>query len=401
MRWDKLAIGDFCRTGSGGTPSRKKASRYFGGNIPWVKSGELREGVITETEETITQLAVIESSAKFIPKGALLVAMYGATIGRVAKLGIDATSNQAVCHILPDESLADMQYMFHVLQAQVPHWLGKGVGGAQPNISQEIIKNTVIPLPPLEEQRRIAAILDKGESVRTLFAKREKTFLAVEESLFAALNEGDNGGLAGRTYLLSDVFWFQEGPGVRNWQFTASGVKLLNVGNITTDGRVDLQRSDRHISEDEAYGRYSHFLVDQGDLLMPSSGIPIDEDGLLRTRSAFASCTHLPLCMNTSTIRFKPKMTGASLIFLQGWLQSCEFRAQITKLVTGSAQKNFVPSHLKQLRITLPESSAQLKFEERLAKIRMLRVSLSPSTDGIEGLISSLAHRAFTRGVLE
>jgi type I restriction enzyme S subunit len=263
------------------------------------------------------------------------------------------------------------------------------------------LKRFPVPLPPLEEQRRIAAILDKGESVRTLFAKREKTFLAVEESLFAALNEGDNGGLAGRTYLLSDVFWFQEGPGVRNWQFTASGVKLLNVGNITTDGRVDLQRSDRHISEDEAFGRYSHFLVDQGDLLMPSSGIPIDEDGLLRPRSAFASCTHLPLCMNTSTIRFKPKMTGASLIFLQGWLQSREFRAQITKLVTGSAQKNFGPSHLTQLRITLPESSAQLKFEERLAKIRMLRVSLSPSTDGIEGLISSLAHRAFTRGVLE
>ena len=172
MNWDMLAIGDFCRTGSGGTPSRKKADRYFGGNIPWVKSGELREGVITKTEETITQLAVIESSAKFIPKGALLVAMYGATIGRVAKLGIDATSNQAVCHILPDESLADMQYMFYALQAQVPQWLGKGVGGAQPNISQEIIKNTVLPLPPLEEQRRIAAILDKRHSLAEMVRRR-------------------------------------------------------------------------------------------------------------------------------------------------------------------------------------------------------------------------------------
>ena len=144
-----------------------------------------------------------------------------------------------------------------------------------------------LPLPPLEEQRRIAAILDKGEAIKALFAKRERAFLAVDESLFAALHESDNMDLAGRTYSLSDVFWFQEGPGVRNWQFTASGVKLLNVGNITIDGRVDLRRSERHVSEDEAFGRYSHFLVEEGDLLMPSSGIPIEEDGLLRTRSAF------------------------------------------------------------------------------------------------------------------
>jgi type I restriction enzyme S subunit len=187
MSWDMLAIGDFCRTGSGGTPSRKKASRYFGGNIPWVKSGELREGVITETEETITELAVIESSAKFIPKGALLVAMYGATIGRVAKLGINATSNQAVCHILPDESLADMQYMFYALQAQVPHWLGKGVGGAQPNISQEIIKNTVLPLPPLEEQRRIAAILDKAHRITLLQKDAKNAIELLPKSLFLSL----------------------------------------------------------------------------------------------------------------------------------------------------------------------------------------------------------------------
>ena len=193
-----------------------------------------------------------------------------------------------------------------------------GVGGSLLRARPKYVAKIKIPLPPLEEQRRIAAILDKGESIKALFAKREKTFLSVEESLFAALHEGDNRGLTGRTYSLSDVFWFQEGPGVRNWQFTSSGVKLLNVGNITKDGKVDLLRSERHISEDEAFGRYNHFLVDEGDLLMPSSGIPIEEDGLLRTRSAFARSSDLPLCMNTSTIRFKPKMERASLLFLQG-----------------------------------------------------------------------------------
>ena len=185
---------------------------------------------------------------------------------------------------------------------------------------------------------------------------------------------------------------------MRNWQFTTSGVKLLNVGNITIDGRVDLRRSERHISEDEAFGRYSHFLVEEGDLLMPSSGIPIDEDGLLRTRSAFAASSDLPLCMNTSTIRFKPKMEGASLLFLQGWLQSREFRTQITKLVTGSAQKNFGPSHLKQLSITLPHPSLQGDFEKRLMRIRELRHSLNPSASNLVALMASLGNLAFNGG---
>jgi type I restriction enzyme, S subunit len=143
-----MAIGEFCQTGSGGTPSRKQLERYYGGNIPWVKSGELREGTILETEETITDVALKETSAKLIPANALLVAMYGATIGRVAVLGIEASSNQAVCHIIPDDKVADRRYLFYALRQNVPVWLNRGVGGAQPNISQQIIRTTSIPLPP-------------------------------------------------------------------------------------------------------------------------------------------------------------------------------------------------------------------------------------------------------------
>jgi len=82
-------ISDFCETGSGTTPSRQKAERYYGGKIPWVKSGELREGEITKTEEMITTEALNETSLKLVPAGALLVAMYGATVGRVGQLGIE------------------------------------------------------------------------------------------------------------------------------------------------------------------------------------------------------------------------------------------------------------------------------------------------------------------------
>jgi type I restriction enzyme S subunit len=84
MKYPSLPISSFCSTGSGGTPSRANVGDYYGGTIPWVKSGELREDVILDTEEKITDLAIKESSAKLVPKGALLIAMYGATIGRIA-----------------------------------------------------------------------------------------------------------------------------------------------------------------------------------------------------------------------------------------------------------------------------------------------------------------------------
>jgi type I restriction enzyme S subunit len=172
---------------------------------------------------------------------------------------------------------------------------------------------------------------------------------------------------------LSDAFWFQEGPGVRNTQFRNEGIKLLNVANVTKDGEIDLSKTDRHIDTQEAYGKYRHFLVDAGDLAIASSGISIDVDGLLRTRGAFVEQEHLPLCMNTSTIRFKAIKGKSDLRYLKHWLQSTEFRTQITRLVTGSAQKNFGPTHLKQIWIGLPPLPEQRRIAAILDQADALR----------------------------
>lgn len=170
----------------------------------------------------------------------------------------------------------------------------------------------------------------------------------------------------------SETFWFQEGPGVRKWQFTNSGIKLLNVGNIEKQGTLNLEKTDRHLSEEEISQKYSHFLVDEGDLVIASSGISFDYDGLLRTRGAFIEKHHLPLCLNTSTIRFKAIDGISDLYFLRFWLNSHEFRSQITKLVTGSAQQNFGPSHLKSLKITLPSLEEQKRIAEILDRASSL-----------------------------
>jgi len=177
-----LKISSFCETGSGGTPSRQKQEKYYRGGVPWVKSGELRESIIYGTEESVTDEAIRETNVKIVPEGALLVAMYGATIGRVAILGVPAATNQAICSIIPDNKIADTKYLFHCLVAHKNQFLMRGAGGAQPNITQSIIRDTEIPLPLMAEQKRIAAILDKADAIRR---KRQAAIKLAEDFLHA------------------------------------------------------------------------------------------------------------------------------------------------------------------------------------------------------------------------
>jgi type I restriction enzyme S subunit len=158
-KWAYARLGDICKTTSGGTPSRKNSS-YFLGNIPWLKSGELENNIIINTEESITEEALNNSSAKIIPDGTLLLALYGATVGRLGILGIDAAINQAICAIFTSEKL-DNKYLFWYLFSYRNELLNDRVGGAQPNISQQIVNDIIIPLPPLAEQHRIVAKIEE------------------------------------------------------------------------------------------------------------------------------------------------------------------------------------------------------------------------------------------------
>jgi len=266
MTWITKPIGAFCRTGSGGTPSRQQESRFYGGSIPWVKSGELKESIVFETEETITEAALAESSAKIIPPGALLVAMYGATVGRIAILGIEAASNQAVCHIVPNESAADQRYLFYALRTQIPRWLEQRVGGAQPNISQQIIRDTQIPLPPLEEQRRIAAILDKADAVRR---KRQQAIALTEELLRSAFLEmfGDpvtNPKGWNSVNLRSQIAELRYGTSVKCDDIKANAaLPILRIPNIVGE---QISWNDLKYAELEAK-EVTKLLLKPGDLL--------------------------------------------------------------------------------------------------------------------------------------
>ena len=165
--WEKEKLGKIFFTTSGGTPSRKNG-KYYNGNIPWVKSGELGKGFIFDTEEKITEDAIKYSSAKIFPKGTLLIALYGATIGKLAFLGIEASTNQAICGIFENENI-NSRFLYNYLLFRRPKLISQGAGGAQPNISQTILKDLDLPFPSKPEQCTIVtkienlfASLDKG-----------------------------------------------------------------------------------------------------------------------------------------------------------------------------------------------------------------------------------------------
>ena len=150
--WVWTTLGEIGNWQSGATPSRLRKD-YYGGNIPWLKTGDLNDGYISDIPEYITETALKETSVKLNPKDSVLIAMYGATIGKVGILSFPATTNQACCACT--DYLVKKMYLFYFLLANRKKFIAMGGGGAQPNISKEKIVSTLIPLPPKQEQSRI------------------------------------------------------------------------------------------------------------------------------------------------------------------------------------------------------------------------------------------------------
>ncbi|WP_282087965.1 restriction endonuclease subunit S [Aquimarina algiphila] len=165
----------------------------------------------------------------------------------------------------------------------------------------------------------------------------------------------------------NEVVDFLEGPGVRKWQFTQNGVKLINIRNIV-NSKIDLSNTDKHLSHEEVNDKYQHFLLKEGDFVMASSGATWG-------KIAEIGEEHLPLCLNTSIIRLKPKNEKLERRFLWHFIKSSLFTRQIDRLITGSAQPNFGPSHLNKISIPLPSPESQKYIISILDDAETLRIS--------------------------
>ncbi|HZK67959.1 MAG TPA: restriction endonuclease subunit S [Paludibacter sp.] len=235
QHWQVKKLGEVCQTTSGGTPSRGNKS-YYEGTIPWVKSGELDRGLILDTEEKISEEAVKKSSAKVFPKGTLLIALYGATIGKLAFLGVDAATNQAVCGIYKNENI-DSNYLYYYLFSKKPSLVKQGIGGAQPNISQGILKNLDIPFPPLSEQlaivSKIEELLSDLENGKQQLLTAQQQLKVYRQSLLKAAFEG---------HLTNKVV--KEGELPKGWKW----VKIEDIATVGT-GATPLKGNNKYYND--------------------------------------------------------------------------------------------------------------------------------------------------------
>ena len=403
--WCWTFLSNVADWGSGGTPSRKNPD-YYGGYIPWIKTGELEDGYIFDSEEKITEDAVAHSSAKLFPIDSVLIAMYGATIGKTAILGIPATTNQA-CACARCRDVLNNKYLFYYLRSQKDTFIAKGKGGAQPNISQDIIRNHMIPLPPLAEQKRIV------EQIESLFSKldeanekAQEVIDRIETNIEAILYNAFSGKLT--------QYWRKENGVDYNWEkstlskivsglkygsseksdYNNNGTPVLRIPNIG-EGVIDF--SDLKYMQGELGNSY-HEVFENDILIIRSNG----------SRDLVGKCAIVPaLERRYAYASFLIRIKASDKVlpkYLVRYINSSMARGQLfAKAKSSSGIHNINSKELGSIRIDVPtieEQTEILKIIDPLIKKELdVKDITSNMIENIAELKKSILAKAF-RGEL-
>jgi len=403
--WKLENLGSICKTTSGGTPSRKVPD-YYKGNIPWVKSGELDNGLILDTEEKITESAVKNSSAKLFPKGTLLIALYGATIGKISFLGVNAATNQAVCGIFESPKL-NHKYLFYYLSFSKPTLVQQGIGGAQPNISQGILKNLKVPVPPRAEQEQIVekieelfSELDAGKRLLETVKEQLKTYRqAVLKNAFDGrlTNDSIKDGEMPKDWnwimlenvcsKIQDGSHFSpkiqyDGPGLDRFKYiTAKNIRnnYLDLSNLTY---VDRQF---HSSI------FPRCNPEYGDILMTKDGV--------NTGEVTANTLNEEFSLLSSVCLFKPNKELLNSSYLKYFIQSPFGSKIIDESMTGTAIKRIILKKLRTAKIVLPPLDEQERIvseiDSRLSVCNKIEDTICNCLQQSEVLKQGILQQAF------
>jgi type I restriction enzyme S subunit len=374
MKRQRAPLGELCKLAKGTSP----ISRTPPGAYPLVTTGK---------EHKTADSFQFDAEAVCIP----LISSTGhghASLKRVHyQSGKFALANLLAAAFVKDTSVLSPKFLSRYLNFTKDRLIVPLMtGAANMSISVDRLATVPVEFPPLAEQERIVRLLDEADELRKLRAQADRRTAQLIPALFHEMFGHPK--MRWPVKPLPEVAFFQEGPGVRKWQFRSTGIKLINVGNIV-EGQLDLSTTDRHLDENEVANSYSHFLLGAGDLVMATSGATWG-------KVAFVEERHLPLCLNTSVVRFCPLSAATCTpMFLRGFFETPEFRRQVEQLITGSAQPNFGPSHLKLIRLPVPPIPLQKEFAERVTEIRALEAAQAASCQRLENLFQSMLHKAF------
>ena len=363
---------ELAKTSSGGTPSKGNKS-FYGGVIPWIKSGELPDGEITAVEEKITQLGLDSSSAKTLSEGTLVIAMYGATVGRLGVLTFPAATNQAICAILPGPKL-DRDYLYYWLFSIRKSLLNISFGGAQPNISQTVIRDLEIPLPSLKIQCQIASQL------KAQLAEVAKTRMAAKTQLLETTKLANsiiaNSIQKNKTekYNLSDVLQeVKQGIG-KDW-------KEYAVHGATRNGLAPAKEPPGKYPE-----RYKP--VFPGTVFYNPMRIMIGS-------IAFVEENNKPGITSPDYVALKGKEGLVDSRWFYYWLRSPLGEACINSLARGAVRERMLFNRLAKGTIELPEYSIQQTASQALREIVTLRKTIENKISEINLLPAKLLAQAF------
>ena len=382
--WEWTTLGEIGTWQSGATPSRLRKD-YYGGNIPWLKTGDLNDGLITDIPEFITQKALDETSVKLNPIGSILIAMYGATIGKIGILTFPATTNQACC-ACSDYKIEQM-YLFYFLLANKKVFIAMGGGGAQPNISKEKIAVTFMPLPPLTEQQRIVVEIErwfklidaidqsKADLQTTITQTKSKILdLAIHgklvpqdpndepaSELLKRINPKaeitfDNEHSRKLPYNwclcnLGDVCMLENGFAFSSDQYKAKGIPLIRISNIK-DNEISLS-SCVFINE----GYEEKYIVHSGDLLIAMSGATTGKMGIYNQKYVAY------LNQRVGNI----KIVDSNLLFdkYRNYFLFSQ-KNKILELAYGGAQPNISGKVINSLFVPLPPIAEQKRIVQKI-----------------------------------
>lgn len=398
--WVWVRLESVASWGSGGTPSRKH-EEYYNGDILWIKTGELNNGWIYDTEEKITDEGLKKSSAKLFPPYSVLIAMYGATIGKVAILGVPATTNQACACAVCNQSLLYM-YLFYYCISQKNVFIEKGKGGAQPNISQIILKQHPIPLPPLSEQQCIV------ERIEELFAKLDEAKERLQEVAdsfavrkAAILHKAFTGELTKqwrRENGVSDESWEEKTIskicgslkyGTSKKSSDSGEVVVLRMGNLQ-NGEIDWSNL-AYTSDEEDIKKY---LLEPGDILFNRTNSP----ELVGKTSIYRG--EMPAIYAGYLIKLDYDENMVVGDYLNYYLNSSRAKEYYMQVKTdGVSQSNINAKKIGEFEIPLPSLPEQHEIvrliDDLLARERAAQQATEQALASIDRMKKSILARAF------
>lgn len=391
MSYTICKLGDLGEWGSGGTPlaSRKE---FYGGNVPWLIIEDLNDGWVRSASKSLTALGLESSSAKVVPPGTLLIAMYG-SIGKLGIAGISCATNQAIAFCQCDRSRVDSRYLFYWLLKERRNFVRSGRGGTQQNISQEFLKDYDIRLPQLPQQERIARPLEHADRLRRTRryaldlsdaflpaafleffgdpASNPRSFPNVQvEDLFAKDRDGTKCG--------------PFGSALKKYEYVPQGVPVWTMDNFREG---NFQEAGCLYITEQKYRELAAYSVRNGDVLISRAGT-VGRMAIVQTKFNHS-------IIHTNLIRLSLDVTRILPAVFVTLMTS--FGSRIARLKRGQedAYTFMSTGSLGELRIPLPPIALQKRFADLLVRHERLRARHREALRQADHLFQSLLHRAF------